>query len=101
MNLRNEKITNETEKTTPIIITQPHFTIIGLEFEEGEIAANLSDSRSITIPTAWFPRLRNATLEQLKYYEISPAGCAIHWPEIDEDISVKAFINGLKGGYCH
>jgi hypothetical protein len=63
--------------------------------------ANLSDSRSIIIPLAWFKRLRNATPEQLNQFEISPAGCAIHWEELDEDISIKFFINGLRGGCCH
>lgn len=97
MTLRNEKKTNE-QKT--VIETQPHLIINGLEFGEADMTAHLSDSRSITIPTAWFPRLRKATAEQLKHYEISPAGCAIHWEELDEDISVKSFINGLKGGCC-
>jgi hypothetical protein len=72
-----------------------------LEFQEGEMTAHLSDSRSVIIPTAWFPRLRQATKEQLQNYEISPAGCGIHWEELDEDISIKAFTNGLKGGCCH
>jgi hypothetical protein len=55
MTLRNEtekpkaKATNE-QKT--IIETQPHSTICGLEFGEADMTAHLSDSRSITIPTA-------------------------------------------------
>lgn len=97
MNLRKEIRTSE----QLTVHTQEHITILSLEIREGEIIANLSDSRSITIPTAWFPRLRNATLEQLNKYEISPAGCAIHWEELDEDISLKSFTNGLKGGCCH
>jgi len=100
MTLRNEKIDSEIRRTPPIK-TQPHLTISGLEFQEGEITAHLSDSRSVIVPVAWFPRLRNATLEQLKNYEISPAGCAIHWEDLDEDISIKNFLNGLKGGCCH
>ena len=48
MNLRNEVRTNE----QPTIHTQEHLVILGLEIREGEITANLSDSRSITIPTA-------------------------------------------------
>lgn len=99
MNLRNEVRTNQ----QPIVHTQEHIIILGLEVnkEAGGIMANLSDSRSIIIPLAWFKHLRNATQEQLNKYEISPAGCAIHWEELDEDISIKSFINGLKGGCCH
>jgi hypothetical protein len=51
MILRNEKAINEV-KYQPGIATQPHLTITGLEIEKEEITAHLSDSRSITIPTA-------------------------------------------------
>ena len=97
MNLRNEVRTRE----HPEVHIQEHVTILSLEIRKEEIKANLSDSRSIIIPIVWFKRLRNATSEQLNKYEISPAGCAIHWEELDEDISIKSFTNGLKGGCCH
>jgi hypothetical protein len=45
------------------------------------------------VPLAWFSRLLNATPAQRKTLEISPGGYGIHWPEIDEDISVKAFLD--------
>lgn len=51
---------------------QSHLVILSLEINEDEITANLSDSRSITIPTAWFRRLTNSSLKQLNNYEISP-----------------------------
>ena len=56
----------------------------------------LSDGREISIPTSWFPRLANAKQSQLKKFVISPGGYGIHWPDIDEDISIKAFISGLN-----
>jgi len=100
MNLRNEKTIREQRPIMPFMFSE-HLTINGLEFREGEMVTNLSDSRTIIIPIAWFPRLRKATLEQLNSYEISPAGCALHWEELDEDISVVSLLNGLKGGCCH
>ncbi len=100
MTLRNEKAISELQNK-PLIETQKHITINSLDFHEGEMVAHLSDSRSIAVPTAWFKRLRNATSKQLNNYKLSPAGCAIHWEELDEDISVKSFLNGLKGGCCH
>jgi len=51
MTLRNEKIDSEIRRTPPIE-TQPHLTISGLEFQEGEITAHLSDSRSVIVPVA-------------------------------------------------
>jgi hypothetical protein len=59
------------------------------------VVAIMSDGREITVPIAWFPRLLDATAEQREKLEISPGGYGIHWPEIDEDISIKAFIDGL------
>lgn len=96
LNLRNENRASE-----PVIRTQEHLTILGLECGRQTIAATLSDGRKVIIPTAWFKRLRQAAQEQLNNYELSPAGCAVHWEELDEDISIKSFLNGLKGGCCH
>lgn len=96
LNLRNGGRVSE-----PTIRTQEHLTILSLECSSQVITAFLSDGRTVTIPTVWFKRLRNATPEQLNNYEISPAGCAVHWEELDEDISIKSFINGLRGGCCH
>ena len=96
LNLRNESRVNE-----PVAKTSEHLTILGLECSPQTINASLSDGRTVTVPIAWFKRLRQATQEQLNNYELSPAGCAVHWEELDEDISIKSFVNGLKGGCCH
>lgn len=56
-----------------------------------KITIELDDGREVSMPTAWFASLASATLEQLENMEISPAGYGIHWPDLDEDISIKAF----------
>jgi len=71
-------------------------SIVSLQCEKYKITATLSDGRITSIPTAWFKRLRQASLEQLQNFEIAFDGYDIHWPEIDEDISVKAFVEGLN-----
>ncbi|MBP6217387.1 MAG: DUF2442 domain-containing protein [Oligoflexales bacterium] len=48
----------------------------------------------MSIPVAWFQRLEQANRKQLMNYEKSPSGYGVHWPEIDEDISIKAFVDG-------
>ncbi len=68
--------------------------IIGLEIGEDVVTAKLSDGRTISIPVAWFQRLEQANKKQLLNYEISPSGYGVHWPELDEDISIKAFVEG-------
>jgi hypothetical protein len=57
-----------------------------------KITAEMSDGREVSIPVSWFPRLQRATAQQRSNLKISPGGYGIHWPEIDEDISIKAFL---------
>lgn len=59
-----------------------------LEFAPSAFIVHLEDGRSLTVPLDWFPRLRDATPEQRQHYELIGLGIAIHWPEIDEDVSV-------------
>lgn len=67
--------------------------ITGLKIGADSITATMSDGREVAIPIAWFPRLLGATMKQLENFEISPSGYGIHWPDVDEDISVKAFLD--------
>ena len=60
------------------------------------LTVDLSDGRNISAPLAWFPRLRDATPEQRERWEISGAGAGIHWPDIDEDISVEGLLRGAR-----
>jgi len=73
---------------------------LNLEISSSEITACLEDGRKLSIPTTWFPRLRKATLQQLKNYRILPDGYHLNWPELDEDISLKVFTDGLGAGCC-
>ncbi|MFC5757019.1 MULTISPECIES: DUF2442 domain-containing protein [unclassified Rhizobium] len=61
-------------------------------FDENTMWVALDDGRTLGVPLAWFPRLLNATPEQLRTVEISSMG--LHWTDLDEDIS----INGLLAG---
>ena len=54
----------------------------------------LADGREIWVPLEFYPRLKNATKEQREAYEIIGLGTGIHWPEIDEDLSVEGIIEG-------
>ena len=69
-------------------------SIISIVIEDDKITAAISDGRSVSIPIAWFPRLCNGSAKQLKSFEISPSGYGVHWPDLDEDISIKSFVLG-------
>ncbi len=67
-------------------------TITKLSIADDVLTADMSDGRAVSIPIAWFERLRKAARDQLLNFEISPSGYGIHWPDLDEDISVKSFL---------
>ena len=65
-----------------------------VEFDDEMMHVSLTDGRLISVPIIWFPLLRGATAEQRKKYEIGGGGTSLHWPEIDEDLSVAGLLAG-------
>ena len=59
-----------------------------------EIVACLSDGRVISVPLAWSWRLSEATPAQRANFRLIGAGQGVHWPEVDEDISVEGMLQG-------
>ena len=66
--------------------------IVTVTFSDEAMTVSLTDGRIISIPLAWYPRLSEANRKQLENYEISPSGYGIHWPDLDEDLSVLGFL---------
>lgn len=62
---------------------------------DAEIIAELSDGRTISVPLAWSWRLSEATPEQRMSFRLVGGGEGIHWPEIDEDISIRGMLYGI------
>jgi len=87
-------------QSIPLIktIEKPEPTILKVECSKETITAYLSDSRIITIPTGWYKVLREANAKQLKNVRILPAKRGIHWPDLEEFLSIKAFTHGLNAG---
>jgi hypothetical protein len=52
----------------------------------------MADGREISVPLEWFPRLRDASDEQRANWRFIGRGHGIHWPDIDEDISVQGLL---------
>ena len=59
-------------------------------------AVYLKDGRVLSIPLAWYPRLTEGTPAERRRWELIGPGIGIHWPDLDEDISVEALLNGLS-----
>src|SRR5687767_13183626 len=64
-------------------------------FENDMIHVQLTDGRIISAPLIWFPLLQAATPQQRQHYEISGGGIGLHWPAIDEDLSVAGLMAGV------
>jgi len=67
-----------------------------LSFTDDSLVCELADGRTITVPLAYYPRLLHATPEQRNDFRWIGRGSGIHWPQIDEDLSVRGFLFGWK-----
>ena len=59
-----------------------------------DLAVDLADGRTIAVPLAWFPRLAHATPAERANWRLIASGSGIHWPDVDEDISVESLLAG-------
>lgn len=73
-------------------ISVRELSILSLRIDQEMLVAEISDGRIVSIPKVWFARLRNASQKELENFELSPSGYGIHWPDLDEDISIKSFL---------
>ena len=63
-------------------------------FDAVSMSVSLMDGRTIVVPLMWFPTLYQAKAEQRTRYEIGGGGISLHWPELDEDLSVAGLLAG-------
>ena len=69
---------------------------VELRISDDELVVVLADARRISVPLAWFPRLLGATPAERRKFEFVGGGVGIHWPEIDEDLSVDGLLRGVR-----
>lgn len=66
--------------------------VAAVEIDDERLEVTLRDGRQISTPLAWFPSLAQATPEARRVWEPCAAGLGIHWPLIDEDLSVAGLL---------
>ena len=66
-----------------------------VHFDRDMMHVSLTDGRIISVPIRWFPLLREATPDQRAQYEIGGGGISLHWPAIDEDLSLANLMAGV------
>ncbi len=65
---------------------------------EDSLIVDLTDGRTITVPLAWYPRLLHGTPEERSNWRLIGNGEGVHWPDLDEDLSVEGFTSGRPSG---
>ncbi len=73
-------------------------TATNVRADADSLTVDLSDGRVLSVPIAWFPRLSHATLEERNNWRPIGGGRGIHWPDLDEDISVDGLLAGRASG---
>ncbi|MEZ4333074.1 MAG: DUF2442 domain-containing protein [Myxococcota bacterium] len=67
-----------------------------VEITNDELVVVLMDGRRLSVPLSWFPRLRDASRDQRRNYELLGGGSGIRWPGLDEDLSVAGLLRGVR-----
>lgn len=65
---------------------------VDVSVDDSMLRVTLADGRELAVPIEWFPRLRNATPDQRSHWRMIGRGDGIHWPDVDEDISVRTLL---------
>jgi len=76
----------------PISAVRLDATAVDVTVTDERLIVTLADGRELSAPLAWFPRLAEATREQRQKWRLIGRGHGIHWPEVDEDISVVSLL---------
>ncbi len=73
-------------------------TALNIVITDDSLTADLKDGRSISVPLAWYPRLLHGTTEERNNWRLIGNAEGIHWPDLDEDISVENLLAGKPSG---
>src|SRR5215210_2315529 len=69
-----------------------------VEVSDDALAVELDDGRTLSVPLAWYPRLLNGSAAERGHWRLIGRGEGIHWPDLDEDISVEGLLAGRRSG---
>jgi len=75
-------------------MANPGEQVADVALTEDRLIVDLDDGRSISVPLTWFPRLLHATSQERHNWKIAGADYGIHWPNVDEDLSVESLLRG-------
>lgn len=68
---------------------QPTPSAVAVKITGDAVSVELDDGRTVTVPIGWYPRLAHATAQERRNWRLIGTGEGIHWPDLDEDVSVE------------
>jgi hypothetical protein len=69
-----------------------------VNLSDESLTVDLEDGRTIVVPTSWFPRLMKGSKAERANFRFIGKGTGIHWPDLDEDISIESLLAGRGSG---
>lgn len=95
------------EQHQPLLLQHWHDSLIldsaalkatAVDVTDDSLVVELADGRSVSAPLAWYPRLFHATAAERTHSRLIASGEGIHWPDLDEDISIEGILAGRPSG---
>ncbi len=83
---------------TTLLLDSASLKATAVEVTADALSVELADGRSISVPLAWYPRLLHGTTEERSHFRFIGGGEGIHWPALDEDISIEGIVAGRPSG---
>jgi hypothetical protein len=69
-----------------------------VSFSGDALVVELIDGRTLMVPISWYPRLLHASPAERAHWRLIGNGAGIHWPDLDEDISLEGLLAGRRSG---
>mgnify|MGYP000850298625 CR=1 FL=1 len=85
---------------TSLAIELDVLAIRDVHVSEFTLTVKLNDDRTLGVPLSWYPRLQHATEAERRDFRISVSGHGIHWPGVDEDLSLAGLLAGQPSVEC-
>jgi hypothetical protein len=78
------------------LVTERDVFAESVHFTDDSMIVHLDDGRALSVPLTWYPRLLHGTIKERETFELIGDGEGIHWPDLDEDISVEGLLAGRR-----
>lgn len=78
------------------LVTERDVFAESVSFSDDSMIVQLDDGRILSVPLAWYPRLIHGTKQEREHFELIGDGEGIHWPDLDEDVSVEGLLAGKR-----